>query len=93
MTHLKPANSGVEVPIPEHKQRPDWQQRVIDEYRTLKEQCGKLASFVAGDAESAFGRLDEDVQGLMRQQLGHMAAYADVLRARIDRFEPAATVD
>lgn len=68
------------------KPMPDWQRRVRDEYRELEERRQKLATFIneAGGQYQSLGEWDRTALFL---QLNYMNGYADVLRARIERFD------
>jgi len=62
----------------------DYQQRVVDEERELREKLKKLEAFVASDVFAGMARED---QSLLRKQHGYMANYLDILERRIVRFE------
>ena len=85
MAFLKPANSGVEVPLP--GERPVHQQRVITEQREHSNQRDRLAEFINGPL---FDKVDEDERVRLRVQLHHMNNLDLVLRDRIAHFDPPA---
>lgn len=60
------------------------QERVVTELNDLREKLTKLAAFISGNA--AFGKLDAEDQGLLRQQRDVMSEYLIVIEARIARF-------
>lgn len=65
-------------------ERPDYQQRVIDEASELAQKIDKLRDFLYSDK---FETIKKNDQILLFQQLGHMSAYLRVLKERMDNFE------
>jgi hypothetical protein len=61
-----------------------WQERVRDEQRELCEKVAKLNAFIQGEPFLALARVDKL---LLLRQIIHMTAYAEVLDARISRFD------
>lgn len=61
--------------------RPDWQQRVIDEKGQLDQRIRKLSLALGGSTEF----IDID-QALLQDQLTVMREYSDILGRRIGRF-------
>lgn len=59
------------------------QQRVVDERRELDERVTKLEAFFA---TPIFAGLDTAEQDRLREQLGYMRNYSDILSERIDAF-------
>ena len=59
------------------------QQRVIDERTELDERIAKLGAFINSPI---FASLPEDERERLVEQRGHMHAYSDVLRRRIEAF-------
>jgi hypothetical protein len=57
------------------------QQRVVDEESALVEKIVKLAAFIS--TAQIFKTLPEREQSLLRQQLGYMQSYHEVLTERI----------
>ena len=85
MAFPKPANSGVEVPLP--GERPVYQQRVITEQREHSNRRDRLAEFINGPL---FDKVDEGERVRLRVQLHHMNNLDLVLRDRIAHFDPPA---
>lgn len=87
MAFLKPANSGVEVPVPGEaaslNPRPAYQQRVIAEATDLDTRRLALAEFIKGPV---FGTLDIGEQARLKLQFQMMTGYAIVLHDRMAHF-------
>lgn len=66
------------------------QQRVVDEKRDLDERATKLDAFFA---TPIFTGLDTSEQGRLREQLGYMRNYSDILGERIAAFAKRVTFD
>lgn len=64
-------------------ERPDWQQRVIDEERELAARLDKLTRFIETEAFNNLPSVERE--DLVTQQK-HMGYYQQVLRSRIARF-------
>ncbi|KVN31814.1 hypothetical protein WJ63_06680 [Burkholderia pyrrocinia] len=64
--------------------RPDYQQRVIDEREQLAERLGRLERFVASPRFMELHRCD---RFLLSAQLGAMKQYEQLLQERIWRFD------
>jgi hypothetical protein len=64
------------------------QQRVVDEKADLDEKVGKLVSFISENP--TFRMLSASEQDRMREQLGYMRNYSDILGERIAAFATAA---
>lgn len=62
------------------------QQRVIDEKQELDDRLSKLRAFCS-TVGGIFDSLPTEEKQRLTEQEGHMAAYSDVLRRRIERFE------
>lgn len=60
------------------------QQRVVDEYKELKERYSKLWDFIMENP--TYLKLPEEEQTDLKIQLDAMAIYVDVLERRINRF-------
>lgn len=82
MHEFKPANSGVEIPLP----RPAYQTRVITEQREHSARRDRLAEFVNGPA---FDNVDRAEQIRLLAQLGAMNLLDRILSERIAHFPPA----
>ncbi|MBY4723992.1 MULTISPECIES: crAss001_48 related protein [Burkholderia] len=63
--------------------RPDYQQRVIDEHAQLAERLEKLERFVASPKFAELHRCD---RFLLSAQFGAMKQYERILQERIWRF-------
>ena len=63
--------------------RPDWQQRVIDEHAEIEGRCDRLAAFLG---TSTFEALPSAEQERLVRQSGIMVQYSDVLAERIKAF-------
>ena len=61
------------------------QQRVVDEKTELDEKLNKLRAFCSQNG-GIFDSLPTEEKQRLTEQEGHMAAYSDVLRRRIDAF-------
>ena len=61
------------------------QQRVVDEKTELDEKLTKLRAFCS-QSGGIFDSLPTEEKQRLTEQEGHMAAYSDVLRRRIDAF-------
>lgn len=87
MAFLKPANSGVEVPVPGEaaslNPRPAYQQRVIAEAVDLDTRRDALKAFIQGPV---FATVDIAEQARLKLQFQMMTGYAIVLRDRIANF-------
>lgn len=59
------------------------QQRVVEERNELVDKICKLRAFILGEL---FPNLDKNEQGRLTCQLAIMAAYQEVLQARIAHF-------
>ena len=68
----------------EYKDRPKYQERVIDELDQLSSKCSRLMRFL--ETES-FMKLSIDEQWRLRKQYIFMCLYYDVLEERIENFE------
>ena len=84
MAFLKPANSGVEVPLP--GERPAYQTRVIAEATDLDARRDALKAFIQGPL---FDKVDIAEQARLKLQFQMMTGYAIVLHDRIANFPPA----
>lgn len=63
--------------------KPDWQQRVIDEHEALAEKIGKLAAFLEGPV---YPSLSAHERQLLDHQLVMMRNYDSCLVSRISLF-------
>lgn len=61
-----------------------WQERVLEEYNTLKDKTGALYVFLAS---AGFRNLDDENQHLLKQQYYSMMVYAGILEQRIALFQ------
>lgn len=61
----------------------DYQQRVVQEEKALRERFDKLEDFIGG---GLFSTLPKEDQVLLQEQRGYMSGYLSVLQRRIDRF-------
>lgn len=61
------------------------QQRLVDEKRELDEKLEKLRAFCSKSC-GVFDSLPTEEKQRLTEQEGHMAAYSDVLRRRIEAF-------
>ncbi len=61
------------------------QQRVVDEKAELDERLTKLRAF-GSQIGGIFDSLPTEEKQRLTEQEGHMAAYSDVLRRRIEAF-------
>lgn len=67
-------------------EREGWQKRVSEEYDELKQRTERLASFINS---SSYYAVSDHEKGLLSTQLGHMKAYVDILKQRVDHLRSA----
>ena len=63
-----------------------WQQRVVDEYLSVKDKLDKLEVGISNMPDNAFSRDPEVQRQLLFDQVEAMRNYADVLRRRMTYF-------
>lgn len=65
-------------------ERPEWQQRVVQELHDLSDKVVKLRRYLATDT---YRGLPQEDQALLVMQLQSMITYEAVLLKRVERFD------